>query len=205
MRTPFVVLTGNLAVGKTTFAERLRDRFGWWVGYESVDDNPYLQDFYIDMKQWSFHLQLYFLSHRSLIYQEAAAHQEGAVIDGNIYADRYVFAAHLYKSGHISERDFVVYDQLHQFLVQHLPQPSLVIHVTADVATIRQRLIERGQAFDQDVDGPYLSAIADRFSRTLPMFAHAPVLTLDSTTADFRTSIDEPRLKRVLDQVEAML
>lgn len=102
---PFVVIAGNLGAGKTTLARRLSQHFDWWVGYESVVDNPFLADFYADMRAWAFHLQVYFLADRLRLHRQAVMERRGAILDRSIYEDRYIFAPMLYKQGHISARD----------------------------------------------------------------------------------------------------
>lgn len=87
-----VVVAGNIGVGKTSLTERIGSRLGWWTGYESVSDNPYLADFYGDMRAWSFHLQIFFLGHRAEQYLEAARDPRPAILDRSIFEDFYIFA-----------------------------------------------------------------------------------------------------------------
>src|SRR3990172_8335796 len=68
MAKHLVLVAGNIGAGKTALTERIGSRLGWWTGFESVADNPYLPDFYADMRSWSFHLQIFFLGHRSEQY-----------------------------------------------------------------------------------------------------------------------------------------
>ena len=87
-----VVVAGNIGAGKTSLTERIGARLGWWTGYESVSDNPYLSDFYGDMRTWSFHLQIFFLGHRAEQYLDAARDPRSAILDRSIYEDAYIFA-----------------------------------------------------------------------------------------------------------------
>ena len=59
-----IAIVGNIGAGKTTLTGLLAKHYGWEALYEEVDDNPYLEDFYSDMKRWSFNLQIYFLNNR---------------------------------------------------------------------------------------------------------------------------------------------
>jgi len=86
-----ILVAGNIGSGKTSLTERIGERLGWRTAYESVADNPYLPDFYKDMKTWSFHLQVFFLGHRAKQHQEMAADPRSAIIDRSIYEDAYIF------------------------------------------------------------------------------------------------------------------
>jgi len=107
MSKRLVVVAGNIGAGKTSLTERIGSRLGWWTGFESVADNPYLPDFYADMRSWSFHLQIFFLGHRSEQYLEAANDPRSAILDRSIYEDAYIFARALHHMGNLSERDFL--------------------------------------------------------------------------------------------------
>ena len=96
MAKHLVLVAGNIGVGKTTLTERIGARLGWWTGYESVADNPYLSDFYSDMRAWSFHLQVFFLGHRAEQYLEASRDARSAILDRSIYEDTFIFARALH-------------------------------------------------------------------------------------------------------------
>ncbi|HQU35423.1 MAG TPA: deoxynucleoside kinase, partial [Anaerolineales bacterium] len=102
-----VVVAGNIGVGKTSLTERIGSRLGWWTGYESVADNPYLADFYSDMRSWSFHLQVFFLGHRADQYLEAARDPRSAILDRCVYEDFHIFARALHHMGAFAERDYL--------------------------------------------------------------------------------------------------
>ena len=116
MTKRLVLVAGNIASGKTSLTERLGSRLGWHTAFESVADNPYLADFYADMAQWSFHLQVFFLGHRADQHLELARGPESAIADRSIYEDAHIFARALYHLGNLSERDYqsyrAVFDQV---------------------------------------------------------------------------------------------
>jgi deoxyadenosine/deoxycytidine kinase len=105
MTKHIVVVAGNIGVGKTSLTERIGSRLNWWTGYESVADNPYLADFYGDMRAWAFHLQVFFLGHRAEQYLEAVRDPRSAILDRSIYEDFYIFARALHHMGDVAERD----------------------------------------------------------------------------------------------------
>ena len=127
MTKHLIVVAGNIGVGKTSLTERIGARLGWRTGYESVADNPYLADFYGDMRAWAFHLQVFFLGHRAEQYMEAARDVRSAILDRSIYEDFHIFARALHHMGDLSERDYLAYRPLYELTVDSMPRPNLLI------------------------------------------------------------------------------
>ena len=125
MTKHLVVVAGNIGVGKTSLTERIGARLGWWTGYESVADNPYLVDFYSDMHAWAFHLQIFFLGHRADQYMVAARDQRSAILDRSIYEDFYIFARALHQMGDMAERDYLAYRRLFDVVVSSTPRGAM--------------------------------------------------------------------------------
>src|SRR3970282_2307553 len=109
MAKRLVLVAGNIGAGKTSLTERLGARLGWKTAFESVADNPYLPDFYKDMRAWSFHLQIFFLGHRAQQYLEMARAPRSVILDRSIYEDAYIFARALHHLGNLDERDYLAY------------------------------------------------------------------------------------------------
>src|SRR3990170_7597892 len=112
MAKHLVLVAGNIGVGKTSLTERIGSRLGWWTGYESVADNPYLADFYGDMRAWSFHLQVFFLGHRAEQHLALAESPRSAICDRSLYEDYHIFARALNRLGNLTDRDFDAYGRL---------------------------------------------------------------------------------------------
>src|SRR5512134_213276 len=129
MSKRLILVAGNIGSGKTSLTERIGERLGWCTAYESVADNPYLPDFYADMRAWSFHLQIYFLGHRAEQYLEAARDPRSSILDRSIYEDAFIFARALHHMGNLSERDYLAYRRLFDLVVQSLPPPNLLVYL----------------------------------------------------------------------------
>jgi hypothetical protein len=143
MTKHLVVVAGNIGVGKTSLTERIGSRLGWWTGYESVADNPYLADFYTDMRTWAFHLQVFFLGHRADQYLAAARDARSSILDRSIYEDCYIFARALHHMGDLSERDYLAYRRLFDLVVGSVPRPNLLIYLKAPVKVLMDRIRRR--------------------------------------------------------------
>lgn len=140
MKKPFIGITGNIGVGKTTFTKLLAQKIDLIPYYESVDDNPYLSDFYHDMDRWSFNLQIYFLQHRFRHHIEINNLSKGVIQDRTIYEDAYVFAYNLYEMKIISSRDWNTYIALFNNMTQFLKKPDLIIYLKASTDTLIDRI-----------------------------------------------------------------
>lgn len=185
MAKKLVLVAGNIGAGKTSLTERIGERLGWRTAYESVADNPYLPDFYNDMRQWSFHLQVFFLGHRAEQHLEMARDARSAIIDRSIYEDAYIFARALHHLGNINERDYYTYRQLFHLVVKTLPAPDLLIYLNAPVDTLVQRIRARGRSIENSISPEYLQLLDRYYTEWIGSFDLCPVLTIRSDDLDF--------------------
>ena len=180
-----MVVAGNIGAGKTSLTERIGARLGWWTGYESVSDNPYLSDFYGDMRTWSFHLQIFFLGHRAEQYLDAARDPRSAILDRSIYEDAYIFARALHHMGNLSERDFLAYRRLFDIVVQGLPRPGLLVYLKAPVPVLMERIHRRARNIETGITAEYLSLLDTFYDEWLKSFDLCPVLTIRTDDLDY--------------------
>ncbi len=185
MAKRLVVVAGNIGAGKTSLTERIGERLGWWTGYESVADNPYLSDFYADMRTWSFHLQIFFLGHRAEQYLEAARDPRSAILDRSIYEDAYIFARALHHIGNLSERDYLAYRRLFDLVVNSLPRPGLLIYLKAPVPVLLERIRRRARNIETGISAEYLSLLDSFYEEWLNTFDLCPVLTIRTDDLDY--------------------
>jgi deoxyadenosine/deoxycytidine kinase len=185
MAKRLILIAGNIGSGKTSLTERLGERLGWRTAYESVADNPYLPDFYADMRTWSFHLQIYFLGHRARQHIDMALDSRSAIIDRSIYEDAFIFARALHHLGNLSERDYLSYRQVFDLIVRSLPPPSLLIHLKAPVSTLVERIRRRGRAIESTITADYLELLDSFYDDWTQSFDLCPVLTIRSDDLDF--------------------
>jgi deoxyadenosine/deoxycytidine kinase len=185
MTKRLVLVAGNIASGKTSLTERLGARLGWRTAFESVADNPYLADFYGDMKQWSFHLQVFFLGHRAQQHLALARAPESAIADRSIYEDAYIFARALYHLGNLSERDYQAYRQVFDLVTGNLPRPDLLLYLQAPVKVLMARIGQRGRSIERGITADYLSLLESFYEEWMAGFDLCPVLTIPTDDLDF--------------------
>jgi len=164
-QTYFIGIAGNIGVGKTTMTDIIADRFGWRPFYESVIDNPYLEDFYEDMKRWSFNLQIYFLSHRFRTHKMMTESGFSSVQDRTIYEDVEIFARNLHEMGEMSKRDWDNYCALFEIMTSYLKKPDLIIYLRASVDTLLTRIKKRSRGFESKISPEYIYRLNISYER----------------------------------------
>ena len=203
MAKRLILVAGNIGTGKTSITERVGERLGWETSYESVVDNPYLADFYGDMRQWSFHLQVFFLGHRAEHHLELANSPRSAIADRSIYEDAYIFARALHHMNNISERDYESYRTLFELVVGNLPRPDLLLYLQAPVPVLMNRIHQRGRQMESGISSDYLSLLEVFYEEWLDTFDLCPVLTIQS--ADLNFVKDPHHLDIVVKRIEDKL
>ncbi len=185
MAKRLILLAGNIGAGKTSLTERIGARLGWQTAYESVADNPYLPNFYQDMRTWSFHLQIYFLGHRAEQHIHLANLAESAVLDRSIYEDAHIFARALNHLSNLPDLDYQAYLRLYHLIVNSLPKPDLLIHLQAPVPILLERIRRRARDIETGIDDSYLSLLEGFYEDWINDFDLCPVLTIRSDDLDF--------------------
>lgn len=181
----FVAVAGNIGVGKSTLVTMLCERLGWQPFYEPVAENPYLADFYQDMRAWAFHSQIFFLTHRLRAHRQLIDHPTSAIQDRSVYEDAEVFAHNLYRQGLISERDYSAYRELYRVLCEFLPPPDLVVYLRASVDTLQKRIARRGRDYERQITPDYLAQLNELYQHWIDHFSLCPVLTVPADDLDY--------------------
>jgi deoxyadenosine/deoxycytidine kinase len=180
----FVAVAGNIGVGKSTLVSMLCDQLGWQPFFDPVSENPYLADFYRDMRQWSFHSQIFFLTRRLRSHRQLIEHPASAIQDRSVYEDAEVFAESLLQ-GLMDERDYISYRELYRVLTEFLPPPDLVLYLRATVSTLQQRISNRGRDYERTITTEYLGQINVLYEDWIANFSLCPVLTVPADELDY--------------------
>ncbi len=185
MNKRFVAVAGNIGVGKSTLVQLLSERLAWEPFFEPVGENPYLPDFYGNMRAWAFHSQVFFLARRLRAHQQLFNHPTSAIQDRTVYEDAEVFAQNLYLQGQMSERDFHTYLELYQVVRQFLPPPDLVVYLRATVDTLLERIANRGRDYERQIRREYLACLNELYAAWIEAFTLCPVLTVPADDLDY--------------------
>ncbi|HAT61754.1 MAG TPA: deoxynucleoside kinase [Prevotella sp.] len=189
-----IAIAGNIGSGKTTLTKMLAKRFGWSAHFEPVDNNPYLDDFYHDMKRWSFNLQVYFLNQRFKDVVEISKSEKTIIQDRTIFEDARIFAPNLHDMGMMSDRDFDNYSDLFDLMISLVRLPDLMIYIKSSIPTLIDHIEKRGRDFEQTIRIDYLKGLNHRYEDFIKEYK-GRLLIIDGDHTDFQNDA------RVFDQI----
>ena len=198
----YVAIAGNIGAGKSSLTTLLGKNFGWKAYYESVDNNPYLPDFYDDMRRWSFNLQIYFLSSRFRNQKKLMATETSLIQDRTIYEDVEIFAKNLHEMGLMSDRDYNNYFSLFHEMVEYLQPPDLLIYLRADVPTLVRQIQQRGRDYENTIRIDYLERLNRLYEDWIDRYEYDKLI-IDTDNLDFVNKKED--LGRVIELVEHRL
>lgn len=195
----FIAIAGNIGAGKSSLTRLLAKHFGWESFFESVDDNPYLSDFYDDMHRWSFNLQIYFLSSRFRHQKKMIQGDENFVQDRTIYEDVEIFAKNLHNMGLMSDRDFNNYQALFTEMTSYLRPPDLLVYLRAQVPTLVKQIQSRGREYESTIRIEYLERLNRLYEDWIGEYPHEKLI-IDTDNIDFVN--DQEDLGTVIELIE---
>ena len=203
MSKHFIAIAGNIGAGKSTLTRKLADALGWEPFFEATTENPYLSDFYQDMRRWSFHSQVFFLGKRLEHHRQLLDHPGSVVQDRTVYEDAEVFARNLYEQDQMSERDYDAYRRLYQAISAFLPPPDLIIYLQASADTLMRHISQRGRDYERGIERAYVEQLNKLYDDWIDGWTASPVLRVPMDEIDFtRRPADFERITR---QVETEL
>jgi len=180
-----IAIAGNIGSGKTTLTELLSKHFKLDALYEDVDTNPYLENFYNDMKRWSFNLQIYFLNSRFSQVVNIQKQQLNVIQDRTIYEDAHIFALNLYEMGLMDDIDFKTYRDLFDLMTSFLRPPDLLIYLQADVSTLVKQIQIRGREYETSIRLDYLQSLNEKYENWINNYNLGKKLIINVDNKDF--------------------
>ena len=198
-KSKYIAVAGNIGAGKSSLTGLLAKHYNWQAFYESVDDNPYLQDFYEDMRRWSFNLQIYFLSSRFRHQKEMLNDDVNLIQDRTIYEDVEIFAKNLHQMNLMSDRDFVNYEALFNEMSYYLRPPDLLIYLRAQVPTLVKQIQQRGRDYENTIRIEYLERLNNLYEDWIGRYPHEKLI-IDTDDLDFVNNDED--LGKVIDLID---
>ena len=197
-----IAIAGNIGSGKSTLATLLSRHYGWEIQYDEPDGNPYLIDFYEDMRAWSFNLQIFFLNKRYKSILEIKKSSKSIVQDRTIYEDACIFAPNLLGMGLMSARDFETYISLYDMMIGLVSPPDLLIYLKASVPTLVNQIQKRGREYESGIRIDYLQSLNNRYNKWIETYKDK-YLIVDVDTLNFSENPED--LSTVINKIDAQI
>jgi len=198
-----IAIAGNIGAGKTSLVEFLTSTYNITPFYEPNDENPYLENFYQDMKRWAFHSQLYFLSNKFRIHQQVDLSEGVVVQDRSIFEDVEIFATALHDMKKISDRDWRTYHEFYKNITASIKAPDLMIYLKCSMRTTRKRIKLRGRKMEQDIPLSYLKRLDKLYESWINNYMLSKIMVIETDKLDFVCDLID-RLD-VMQQIESLL
>jgi deoxyadenosine/deoxycytidine kinase len=198
-----IAIAGNIGSGKTTLTTQLAKHYKYQPHFESVDDNPYLNDFYKDMQRWSFNLQVFFLNARFNQILQLRESGKNIIQDRTIYEDAYIFAPNLHSMGLMTTRDFENYLSLFQLMEHFLTPPDLLIYLRASVPALVANIQKRGREYEEAIRLDYLNRLNERYEAWISTYEKGKIIIIDVDNNRFHESDED--LGRIIQSIDAEL
>jgi deoxyadenosine/deoxycytidine kinase len=195
-----LAIVGNIGAGKTTLTEMLAKNYGWEPLFEAADNNPYLEDFYSDMKRWSFNLQIYFLNSRFRQITDIQKSKRNIIQDRTIYEDAYIFAENLHDMGLMTTRDYENYQAIFDNITAFIRPPDLLVYLKASVPTLVNNIQRRGREYESGIRLDYLSKLNDKYEKWIKGYKLGKVLILDKDKLDFANNTED--MASIVEKIE---
>lgn len=186
-----IAIVGNIGAGKTTLAELLAKSYGWDPLFEAVDNNPYLEDFYNDMKRWSFNLQIYFLNSRYRQLMDIQESGRNVIQDRTIYEDAFIFAENLHDMGLMTTRDYENYRAIFDNMTAYIKPPDLLVYLKASVPTLVNNIQRRGREYEIGIRIDYLSKLNEKYQKWIGSYDSGKLLVIDKDVIDFANNTED--------------
>ncbi len=196
-----IAIAGNIGSGKTTLTELLAKHYKWGQLSERVDDNPYLANFYDDMRRWSFNLQIYFLNKRFRNLITAKKEHENIIQDRTLFEDAYIFAPNLHAMGLMTTMDYETYLALFELMSSLFPPPDLLIYLKAGVPSLIRNIQKRNREYENTIRIDYISGLNDRYDRWAEEYDKGKMLVIEVDDLDFENKKED--LGLVISKIDA--
>ena len=195
-------VAGNIGCGKTTLTTMLAEHYGWIPKFESVTYNPYLEDYYKDIKRWSYNLETYFLAQRFRDTLEIANSKEVIIQDRTILEGVFIFVANNRDLGNLSQRDYDTYMQLFDLMMSMVKLPDLLIYIRSSITRLQSQIQKRGREYEQSISLEYLTGLNNRYESWIANYP-GELLIIEGDQLDFKDNPED--FQSITDRIDARL
>lgn len=181
----YIAIEGVIGAGKTSLALQLSEWFGAFFVKEEFEKNPFLEDFYKDIKNYAFQTQIFFLLNR---FKQQKQLRQYDLFHLKIISD-YIFQKdRVFATLNLSQAEMKLYDGLAKIMEQEIAVPDFVIYLKSSTSRLMQNIRKRGREVEKEMTEEYINSLNEIYNSFFAQFTTTKVLTLNMEEYDFVNS-----------------
>ena len=184
----YIAIEGPIGVGKTSLSKRLAESFNYELLLEKSEENPFLDRFYKEPKQYALSTQLFFLLQRAQQLQELR--QEDMFQPLRI-ADFLIDKDQLFAKENLDPDEYALYLNVYNHLTVDAPTPNLVIYLQAPTDVLLDRIRKRGIYSEQLIERDYLENLNNAYTEFFHYYDKAPLLIINTSEINLVTNDED--------------
>lgn len=193
----FISVEGVIGVGKTTLATRLAKHYNAELILEPVEENPFLENFYKDIRHYAFQTQIFFLFSR---YKQLQKLKQTKMFFDMVISD-YIFEKdRIFANLNLDENEMILYEHIIKFIEPEIPKPDLVIFLQSSSENILERIKKRNRSFENEITYEYINMLSKNYSNFFMIYKDAPVLMVNVDDVDI--SKDQASIAQIIQELE---
>lgn len=180
----YIAIEGVLGVGKTSFAKQLAQDLSGKLVLEEVDNNPFLDKFYKDMKSHALQTQLFFLLNRA---KQQEPLKQLDLFSKKIVADYLIEKDRIFAYITLDENELPLYEKVYSAVVNdgNLLKPDLVVYLQASVEALIERIKKRGRSFEKNINKEYIYNLSQAYNHYFSHFNGGSLAIVNTDEVDF--------------------
>jgi deoxyguanosine kinase len=194
----YVAIEGVIGVGKTTLASLLAEKWGAHLKLEIVEENPFLEQFYQNMRGHAFQTQLFFLLSR---HRQQTELKQYDLFMERVVSD-YIFAKdRIFANLTLDDNELALYKRLADLLEREVPKPDIVVYLQASVDVLMERIRKRGREFERNMSREYIDTLNEAYNYFFFHYKETPLIVVNTNEIDFvETTADFEELAREIEE-----
>ncbi|MCD6204809.1 MAG: deoxynucleoside kinase [Candidatus Marinimicrobia bacterium] len=184
----YIAIEGVIGVGKTSFAKILSERMSARLVLEKFEENPFLEDFYVDPERFAFQTQLYFLLSR---YRQQMELKQVDLFSNLLVSDYMFDKDKLFAHLNLNEKEFVLYNLIAQLLEKEVPKPDLVVFLQAGTDRLMANIKKRGRSYERAMSREYIESLNQIYNEYFFRYKDSPLLIINTNDIDFVNNEDD--------------
>ena len=182
IKNKFIAVEGIIGVGKTTLAKRLAKELNSKLILEIVEENPFLHQFYDDIKGRAFQTQIFFLLSR---YRQMKKYFQIEIFQTNIVGDYMFMKDSIFANLTLNQDELRMYQAIFSILKEKVVHPDLIIYLYADLEKVLHRIKSRNRTFERNIQPEYLRKLMKAYDNYFAIFSDCPIIKIDTNDINF--------------------